>query len=120
MQFLAGDAQLRVCEVPIEIRYFGETKRSPVTQGMDVLNGILRLVSLRRPLLFFGVPGLVAVILGVYLALDTVLTFDRTHTLLVGQLIFAVAFGIVGMLSLFTALVLNALLGLRNDLRSNR
>jgi hypothetical protein len=120
MQFLAGDAQLRVCEVPIEIRYFGETKRSPVTQGMDVLNGILRLVSLRRPLLFFGVPGLVAVILGVYLALDTVLTFDRTHTLLVGQLIFAVAFGIVGTLSLFTALVLNALLGLRNDLRSNR
>ncbi len=120
MQFLAGDAQLRVCEVPIEIRYFGDAKRSPLSHGLDVLNGIVRLVSLRHPLLFFGLPGLVAVILGVYLALDTVLTFDRTHVLLVGQLIFAVAFAIVGMLSLFTSVVLNALLGLRNDLRSSR
>jgi hypothetical protein len=120
MQFLAGDAQLRVCEVPIEIRYFGDAKRSPLAQGVDVLNGIIRLVSLRHPLLFFGVPGLVAVVLGVYLALDTVLTFERTHTLLVGQLIFAVGFGLAGMLGLVTAVVLNALRGLRNELRSNR
>jgi hypothetical protein len=82
MQFLAGDAQLRVCEVPIEIRYFGDTKRS--------------------------------------LALEVVQTFDRTHILLVGQLIFAVAFVIVGVLSLFTAIVLNALQGLRQELRSRR
>src|SRR5438270_862814 len=64
MQFLAGDAQLRVCEVPIEIRYFGDIKRSAVGQGLDVLNGIIRLVSLRRPLLFFGVPGVMVLILG--------------------------------------------------------
>jgi hypothetical protein len=120
MQFLAGDAQLRVCEVPIEIRYFDDAKRSPLTHGLDVLNGIIRLVSQRHPLLFFGLPGLLAVIVGVYLALDTVLTFDRTHTLLVGELIFAVGFGIAGMLSLFTAVVLNALLGLRGDLRASR
>jgi glycosyltransferase involved in cell wall biosynthesis len=120
MQFLAGDARLRVCEVPIEIRYFGDAKRNVVGQGLDVLNGIIHLVSLRHPLLFFGVPGLVVLVLGVYLALDTVLTFERTHVLLTGQLIFAVAFGIVGILSLFTAVVLNALLGLRNDLRLHR
>src|SRR5919198_1338492 len=44
MQFLASDAQLRVCEVPIEIRYFGEVKRNPIGQGLDVLHGILLLV----------------------------------------------------------------------------
>jgi glycosyltransferase involved in cell wall biosynthesis len=120
MQFLAGDAQLRVCEVPIEIRYFGDVKRSAVAQGLDVLNGIIRLVSLRRPLLFFGFPGMVLVVVGVWLALDAVLTFDRTHILLVGQSIFAVAFAIVGVLSLFTAIMLNALQGLRNELRSRR
>jgi hypothetical protein len=120
MQFLAGDAQLRVCEVPIEIRYFGDVKRSAVGQGLDVLNGIIRLVSQRRPMLFFGLPGLLGVVLGVWLALDVVQTFDRTHTLLVGQLIFAVAFAIVGTLSLFTAVVLHALLGLRTELRARR
>src|SRR5207237_4626303 len=33
MQFLAGEAQLRVCEVPIEIRYFGEVKRNIFGHG---------------------------------------------------------------------------------------
>jgi glycosyltransferase involved in cell wall biosynthesis len=120
MQFLAGDAQLRVCEVPIEIRYFGDVKRSAVGQGLDVLNGIIRLVSVRRPLLFFGLPGLAVLIWGIYLALDVVQTFDRVHVLLVGQLIFAVAFVIVGTLTLFTAVVLNALQGLRAELRARR
>jgi hypothetical protein len=120
MQFLAGDAQLRVCEVPIEIRYFGDVKRSPIAQGLDVLNGIIRLVSLRRPLLFFGLPGLAILIWGCYLALDVVQTFDRVKILQVGQLIFAVAFVIVGTLSLFTAIVLNALQGLRSELRSRK
>ena len=120
MQFLAGDAQLRVCEVPIEIRYFGDVKRSAVGQGLDVLNGIIRLVSLRRPLLFFGVPGVMVLILGVWLALDAVQTFDRTHILLVGQSIFAVAFAILSTLSLFTAVILNPLQGLRTEIRSHR
>ena len=56
MQFLASDAQLRVCEVPIEVRYFGEVKRNPLGHGVDVLNGIIMLVSQRRPLLFLGCP----------------------------------------------------------------
>jgi hypothetical protein len=120
MQFLAGEAQLRVCEVPIEIRYFGDVKRSAMGHGLDVLNGIVRLVSQRRPLLFFGAPGLLVVFLGIYLALDVVQTFDRVHVLLVGQLIFAVAFVILGTLSLFTAVVLNALQGLRSELRSHK
>jgi glycosyltransferase involved in cell wall biosynthesis len=120
IQFLAGDARLRVREVPIEIRYFGDVKRSAFAQGLDVLNGIIRLVSLRRPLLFFGLPGLIVVIVGVWLALDVVQTFDRVHILLVGELIFGVAFVIVGMLSLFTAVVLNALQGLRTEFRARR
>ena len=120
MQFLASDAQLRVCEVPIEIRYFGEVKRNPIGQGLDVLNGILRMVSLRHPLLFFGLPGLIVLALGLWLALDVVQTFDRVHILLVGQLIFAVAFVIIGILSMFTAVVLNAVQGLRQELRSRQ
>jgi glycosyltransferase involved in cell wall biosynthesis len=120
MQFLAGDAQLRVCEVPIEIRYFGEVKRNAVGHGLDVLNGIIRLISQRRPLLFFGVPGLLLLVIGVWLGLDVVQTFDRVRVLLVGQLIIGVALSIVGTLSMFTAVILNALQGLRGDFRSQR
>ncbi len=120
MQFLAGDAQLRVCEVPIEIRYFGEVKRNPVGHGLDVLNGIIRLISQRRPLLFFGLPGVLVLVLGIWLGFDVVQTFDRVRILLVGELIFGVAFAIVGTLSIFTGVILNALQGLRSEFRSHR
>ena len=36
MQSLASDAHLRVCEVPIEVRYFAEVKRNPLGHGLDV------------------------------------------------------------------------------------
>jgi len=118
MQFLASEAHLRVQEVPIEIRYFGETKRSAVGHGIDVLNGIIVLVSRRRPLLFFGLPGLLLVLLALSLGGDVVQTFAKVRILLVGELIVGVALGIIGTLSLFTAIVLNALHGLYQELRS--
>jgi glycosyltransferase involved in cell wall biosynthesis len=117
MQFLASDADLRVQEVPIEIRYFQEVKRSALAHGLDVLSGILQLISQRRPLMFFGLPGLALVILSVFFGLDVLFTFDRVKVLLVGQLIVSVAFFIVGVLTLFTAIVLNSLQGLRRELR---
>jgi Glycosyl transferase family 2 len=117
MQFLAADANLRVCEVPIEVRYFDEVKRNPVGHGVDVLNGILLLVSQRRPLLFFGLPGVVLSVLGALLGLDVAQTFDRVHVLLVGELIVGVALALLGTLSLFTAIMLNALHGIRGMVR---
>jgi len=120
MQFLASDAQLRVHEVPIEVRYFGDRKRSPVGQGLDVLNGIIGLTSQRRPLLFFGVPGLVLVLIGLYFGVDVAQTFAQYRVLLVGQLLVSVAVAIIGTLSLFTAVVLNAVGGIRAELRSHR
>jgi glycosyltransferase involved in cell wall biosynthesis len=120
MQFLASDAQLRVCEVPIEIRYFGEAKRNPIGHGLDVLNGIILLVSQRRPLLFFGVPGLLLALLALLLGVDVVQTFARVHVLLVGQLIVATMVAVVGILAMFTAVVLNALQGLRAELRARK
>ena len=120
MQFLAGEARLRVCEVPIEIRYFGDIKRNPIAHGVDVLNGIILLISQRRPLLFFGLPGVLILMAGVALALDVVQTFERVRVLLVGELIFGVAFGVIGTLALFTAVVLNAVEGVHAELRSRR
>jgi hypothetical protein len=120
MQFLASDAKLRVCEVPIEIRYFDEVKRNPIGHGLDVLNGLIGLVSQRRPLLFFGLTGLLVLMVGAGMGLDVVQTFIRVRVLLVGELIFGVALIMIGTLSLFTSVILNALQGIRSDFRSHR
>jgi hypothetical protein len=54
------------------------------------------------------------------MGLDVVQTFARVRVLLVGELIIGVAFIIVGTLSMFTSVVLNALQGIRSDFRSQR
>src|SRR5215212_6823113 len=52
MQFQARDHGLTVTEVPISANYYDPPKRNVVSHGMQVLDGILRLVGQRRPLLF--------------------------------------------------------------------
>ena len=55
----AGDHHLQVAEVPIHVRYdiAGTSSENPVSHGIGVLMNIVRLISLRRPLVFFGIPG---------------------------------------------------------------
>jgi len=55
----AADAGLQIAEVPITVRYDieGTSSENPVSHGVGVLMNIVRLISLRRPLVFFGIPG---------------------------------------------------------------
>ena len=59
MQFMFEPAGLRVVEVPISVKYLDGNKRNPFAHGLEVLDMIVKLVSRRKPLLFFTVPGLI-------------------------------------------------------------
>ena len=57
----AGKNGLRVAEVPVSISYGGgHSTHNPVAQGIDVVLSTVKHLSMRRPLLFFGLPGLLA------------------------------------------------------------
>ena len=55
----ASDHGLQVAEVPVRVRYdiVGTSSKDPVSHGVGVLMNIVKLISLRRPLVFFGIPG---------------------------------------------------------------
>jgi glycosyltransferase involved in cell wall biosynthesis len=116
MQLLAREHHLRVEEVPIVIQYLDRPKRSVVAHGLNVLGGVLRLVGQYRPLFFFGVPGLLLLVLGIVwgmLVVDIYRTFQSLpigYTLLTGLLM------TLGTLSLFTGLILHSVRGLLIDL----
>jgi glycosyltransferase involved in cell wall biosynthesis len=65
----ASEKGLAVTEVPIKVAYAGlaTSTHGPLYHALDVLFSIMKFVSIRHPLLFYGVPGLVA--LGVGLSL---------------------------------------------------
>lgn len=116
MQFLAHEHHLRVVEVPITIRYADQAKRSVFGQGMSVLNGILRLTGQMRPLLFFGLPGLVVLLAGLGLGFYVVDIYNRFKTLAVGYAILSVMLAIIGMLGLSTGITLHSIRGLLNEM----
>ncbi len=74
-----SDHQLRVAEVPIKVRYdiAGTSSENPVSHGVGVLMNIIKLISLRRPLVFFGVPGALFALGGVAMEIYTFSEFYR-------------------------------------------
>jgi glycosyltransferase involved in cell wall biosynthesis len=108
MQFLIREYGLRPAEVPIGVVYEEPAKRNPVGHGLAVLHGIVRLVSQGRPLLFFGMPGLVVLLLGLSLGAYVVRIYERTEALAIGYAMITVLLTIVGVLAIFVGLMLNA------------
>ncbi len=116
MQFLARQLGLRTIEVPVSCSYRDAPKRSVVSQGLEVLNGILRLVGQHRPLLFFGLPGMTGLLIGLFWGARVVDIYRRSQQLAVGYTLMAVLLCIVGSISLSTGIILHSLRGLLLDL----
>ena len=63
------DHNLNVVEIPISVRYDigGTSSKNPWRHGFGVLGWLIRVISENRPLLFFGVVGLLFTIIGLIL-----------------------------------------------------
>ena len=116
MQFLAREFNLRLVEVPITIRYSDKPKRPVIIHGVMVLNGVLRLIGQHRPLLFFGVPGLVILLAGLVWGLWVVEIYRTSQILATGYALIVVLLLLVGILTLFTGIILHSIRALLLDL----
>src|SRR5439155_7830336 len=107
MQFEAKALGLVVEEVPISVHYQLAAKRNPVTQGINVLDAVLRLVAQHRPLLFFSLPGVLLLIAGLALGVYVARIYEATLTLAVGYAMLTVLLSVVGVLSTFVGVMLH-------------
>lgn len=118
IQFIAHENGLRLVDVPITIRYTDRPKRPVLSQGLTVLNGVLKLTGQYRPMLFFGLVGGIVLAGGVFMGLDVANTFDRTHQLAVGHALISILLSMVGTLLLSTGFTLFSIRGLLVDMLS--
>jgi len=116
MQFLARQHGLRTLEVPITAQYPDGPRRNVASQGMSVLNGILRMIGQHRPLLFFGFTGLIVALAGMAWGYYVVVIYRRTQMLAVGYALTSVLMVIVGSVGLSTGIILHSLRGLLLEL----
>jgi len=108
-QFQAKARGWKVVEVPIHVHYELPMKRNPVWHGVGQIDAILRLTAEHRPLLFFGVPGLILLLAGLTLGVQVVRIYDASQQLAVGYSLITVLLVIVGMLATFVGIMLYAI-----------
>lgn len=100
----------RVEEVPVSVRYDVEgSTMNPARHGAEVLRTIVALTTERRPLLAFGTFG--GALLGIsgILGAYTAILYRTTGVFAVAYALLFVTFTIIGVSSIFTGLVLNAM-----------
>ncbi len=101
---------LRIAEVPISNIYTSDgSTLNPVTHGVGVIRRIIVMISERRPLFFFGVGGLILLVIGLFLGISVVQLVYDGEGLATGTALIAVLCFIIGMFSIFTGIILNAL-----------
>ncbi len=106
----AQERNLRIHEVNIDARYDLEgSTLTPGRHGTSVLGRIVTLVSEKRPLFFFGVSGAVLLLIAAVLGVVLLQIYYTTRAFAIGYAFIVVLFGIVGIVSIFIGITLNAL-----------
>jgi len=101
---------LGIAEVPISAIYTRDgSTLNPVKHGVGVLNRVLVMISERRPLLFFGLAGSIAIILGIVAGVIVLRALFTINELAVGTAMVAILLITVGVLCIFAGVILNVL-----------
>lgn len=101
---------LKVAEVPISITYTKDgSTLNPVAHGLEVLTRIIAMISERKPLFFFGLGGVILMILGLIAGIVALRVFSNTGGMPAGTTMVSIFLLIVGIFSIFTGIILRVL-----------
>ena len=98
---LINEKNLTVKEVPIIIKYDVEepSTKNPVTHGIELILTIIREITEKRPLTFFGIPGALLLLTGLFTGAYLLWIFNTTRY-------FSIPIAIITLGALFTGLLL--------------
>ena len=108
----AHHSGMRIVEVPITTNYAGleTSSRNPVMHGLDVFFSLVKFVSIRHPLLFYGGFAAVSLIISLVFGLMTIDYYQRWGQVITNLALISIASGLVGLLALFTGVILFTLI----------
>jgi glycosyltransferase involved in cell wall biosynthesis len=117
-----AEQKLKVAEIPIEVRYDIEetSSQNPLQHGMSVIYSIIGLISYRRPLTAFGIPGLTLVLLGMIFGFRAFAEYYITSKFSFAMSISSAIFLSLGLLLISIGLILNYVVALIKELKEQK
>ena len=104
----AKEKGLRIKEIPIKVNYDVEkpSTHNPLYHGIDVILSTVKHMSIRHPLLFYGIPGAIALLTAIAFWVWTLQIFAATRQVVTNIALVAIGATIVGLMLLTTAVIL--------------
>jgi glycosyltransferase involved in cell wall biosynthesis len=108
---------LVIREMPIDVRYNvpNKHKKNAVSHGMGVLASLINLISFRRPLLAFGIPGFLMIVAGLISEIWVFAELYAGHSFRYVLAIGSAFVLVLGMLLVIAGLILNTLVRIVNE-----
>jgi glycosyltransferase involved in cell wall biosynthesis len=110
----AKDKDLAITEVPITANYsvFKPSTQHPFSHGISVLVKVLQFMSLRHPLLFYGLTGIILLGLAAFYANSAIDLYSRTQYISTNKILLSVGLSVLGITLISTAVILYSIINL--------
>jgi glycosyltransferase involved in cell wall biosynthesis len=111
----ASEANLRIVEVPITTKKYDindSSTQNPLRLGWDVISHVIRFLSLKHPMIFYGIPGLVFLIFSSFFMYSAVELFSSTRYVSTNLIIISVGLALFGIILLATGAIAYTIISL--------
>jgi glycosyltransferase involved in cell wall biosynthesis len=111
------EKNLVIKEVPVTINYEVENNgrtstKNPMSHGMGVLISVVRFVSLRHPMAFYGLPGVALLIIAAIFMYHALNIFSETRNVSTNLILYSIGTSVVGVILLATGAILYTMIAL--------
>jgi len=112
----ASKNKIKIKEVPISVIYNGDEGSTfgPVHHGFDVFYSLFKIASDQKPMLFFGLPGVILIIIGLFFSFRVLNIFYDIGEIAIGSALISVSLMVIGFLSITTAIILQVIQNNKN------
>lgn len=103
----ANAQNFSITEVPITVLYEGDTStHNPASHGASVIMSTMKFISIEHPLKFYGIPGIIFLIVGLFFILWTIQGFTETRQIITNISLIGIGSTILGMVLMTTSIIL--------------
>ena len=114
----ANKKGFKIVEVPITVLYDGDTStHNPASHGISVILSTMKFISIERPLVFYGIPGLVMFGIGLFFIVWVIQAFTETREIITNVTLIGIGSTIIGVILMMTAILLYSMVNIVREKR---
>ena len=103
----ASNLELKVAEVPIKVHYDVDTStHNPVSHGTSVILSTIKFTSIHNPLKFYGIPGIIFLIIGLSFIAWTIQIYAVSQQIITNVSLIGIGCIVLGAVLLMSAVIL--------------